>query len=55
MTLFADDIMIYRPIRTPEDFTMLQADIDNLTSLTEQNFLQFNAEKCKSTHADLLY
>ena len=47
MTLFADDIMIYRPIRTPEDFIMLQSDIDSLTSWTEQNFLQFNADKCK--------
>ena len=49
MTLFADDIMIYRPIRTPEDFIMLQSDIDSLTSWTEQNFLQFNADKCKYT------
>ena len=49
MTLFADDIMIYRPIRTPEDFTMLQSDIDSLTSWTEQNFLQFNVDKCKYT------
>ena len=47
MTLFADDIMIHRPIRTPEDFDMLQLDIDNLASWTDQNFLQFNASKCK--------
>jgi len=32
MTLFADDIMIYRPICTPEDIAMLQSDIDSLTS-----------------------
>ena len=37
----------YRPIHTPEDFTVLQSDIDSLTSWTEQNFLQFNADKCK--------
>ena len=47
MTLFADDIMIYRPICTPEDLAMLQSDIDSLTSWTGQNFLQFNADKCK--------
>ena len=47
MTLFTDDIMIYRPIHTPEDLAMLQSDIDSLTSWTEQNFLQFNADKCK--------
>ena len=39
MTLFADDIMIYRPICTPEDLAMLQSGIDSLTSWTEQNFL----------------
>ena len=49
MTLFADDIMIYRPICTPEDIAMLQSDIDSLTSWTDQNFLQFNADKCKGT------
>ena len=47
MTLFADDIMIHGPICTPEDFTMLQSDIHSLTSWTEQNFLRFNADKCK--------
>jgi len=39
--------MIYRPIRMPEDFALLQSDIDKLASWTEQNFLQFNADKCK--------
>ena len=28
MTVFADDITIYRPIHTPEDLAMLQSDID---------------------------
>ena len=32
MTIFADDIMIYRPIRTPEDLAILQSDIDTPTS-----------------------
>ena len=41
MALSADNIMIYRPIRTPEDHAILQSDIDSLTFLTEQNFLQF--------------
>ena len=31
----------------PEDFALLQSDIDKLASWTEQNFLQFNADKCK--------
>jgi len=47
MPIFADVIMIYRPIRMPEDFALLQSDIDKLASWMEQNFLQFNADKCK--------
>ena len=47
MTLFGDDIMIYRSICTPEDLAILQFDIDILISWTEQNFLQFNADTCK--------
>jgi len=49
ITPFADDIMIYRPICTPEDLVMLQSDIDSLTSWADQNFLQFNADKYKYT------
>jgi len=48
MTLFADGIMIYRQNCTPDQvLAMLQSDIDSLTSWTDQNFLQFNADKCK--------
>ena len=36
MTLFADDIMICRPICTSEDLAILQSDIDSLTAWTEQ-------------------
>jgi len=42
-----DNIMIYRPIHTPEDLVMLQSDIDSLACWTDQSFLQFNADKCK--------
>ena len=41
MSIFADNIMIYRPIHTPEDFALLQSDIDKLASWMEQNFLHF--------------
>ena len=48
MTLFADGIMIYRQNCIPDQvLAMLQSDIDSLTSWTDQNFLQFNADKCK--------
>ena len=34
MTLYADDIMLYRPIYTPADHSLLQQDIDDSTWTT---------------------
>ena len=34
--LFADDILLYQPIRTPNDHLQLQGDLDTLTIFTEQ-------------------
>ena len=47
MSLYADDIMLYRPIRSPVDYHSLQLDIDNLCAWTNENFMKFNASKCK--------
>ena len=30
MTLYADDIMLYRPIYTPADYSLAQQDIDDI-------------------------
>ena len=47
MTLFADDMMLYRPIHTVADFRLLQTDIDKLCNWTDNNLLKFNSRKCK--------
>ena len=46
MFLFADDIMLYCPVRNA---AILQSDIDKISVWTESqsNYLQFNAQKCK--------
>ena len=41
LSLFADDMLLYRPIRSPVDYQHLQIDIDCLCDWTELNYLQF--------------
>ena len=43
MTLFADDMMLYRPIYIAADFRLLQTDIDKLCNGTDKNLLKFNS------------
>ena len=47
MSLYADDVMLYRVIRTASDYLALQLDINNLCAWTDDNLLMFNAIKCK--------
>ena len=47
MTIFADDITLYRPIYTAADYDLVQTDIDSLCSWTDNNLLRLNAIKCK--------
>ena len=47
--LFADDCLIYHPIRDSQDQVTLQHDLDNLTRWSNQWGMQFNAAKCKVT------
>jgi len=37
LSLFADDMLLYRPIRSPVDYQHLQIDIDCLCDWTELN------------------
>ena len=39
--------MLYRPTRSVTDYALLQHDIDSIAWWTDQNFLDFNANKCK--------
>ena len=46
-TLYADDVMLYRIIRSQVDFVALQINVDTLCVWTDENCLNFNAMKCK--------
>ena len=43
---FADDCILYRQIRTPDDCTTLQPDIDKLHHWSHTWQMAFNAKKC---------
>ena len=47
ISLFADDIALYRIIRSSSDYLELQTDIDSITTCIESKYLKFNASKCK--------
>jgi len=47
MSLFADDLMLYRPIYSATDYHLLQMDIDKLSVWSDNNLLKFNGRKCK--------
>ena len=47
LTVYADDMLLYRPITCQGDFAALQEDINKLDSWIEANYLQFNISKCK--------
>ena len=38
MSLFADNIMLYRPVRNATDYPILQSDNDKISIWTESNF-----------------
>ena len=47
ISLFADDIALYRPIQSPADYTVLQADITAISLYIESNrHLKLHADKC---------
>ena len=47
ITLYADDVLLFRIINSPEDFVALQEDIDKIGSWSRANFLTLNRTKCK--------
>ena len=47
ITLYADDILLFKPIRKKEDYKDIQQDIDTLYTWSASSRLIFNSEKCK--------
>ena len=45
--LFADDILLYQPIRTPDNHLQLQEDLNTLTKWASDWKMTFNIPKCK--------
>jgi hypothetical protein len=46
-SLFADDCLMYRKVRSTSDCTQLQEDLDNLIQWEQQWQMQFNPDKCE--------
>ena len=55
--LFADDILLYRTIKNPNDHKILQEDLNTLTKWANAWLMEFNIPKCNilqiSTHLEL--
>ena len=49
--LFADDCIIYRPIKSKKDTELLQSDLDSVGSWEKIWLMQFNADKCFTMRA----
>ena len=47
LVLYADDILLYHPIHTTGDYSIIQADIDALSRWATLNYMTFNTDKCK--------
>jgi len=45
--LYADDILLYRAIKSKEDYMAFQKVVDALNSWSNDNYLKFNPTKCK--------
>ena len=52
LTMYADDILLYKPISQPEDYFGLQADIDAIQDCISTNYLTMNPHKCKYLKKD---
>ena len=47
LNLYADDMLLYKPVGRPEDFNRLQIDIDHIRVWVSNNHLALNSDKCK--------
>ena len=48
MSLFADDIALYRVIKTPADYVALQDDVNSVSTVISSKYLHFNKTKCRT-------
>jgi len=50
LVLYADDILLYRPISCSSNYHLFQADINGISNWATQNKMTFNVSKCKAMH-----
>ena len=63
LNLFADDMLLYKPITSQHDYQSLQEDVNRIQEWVNTNYLSLNPSKCKcmlvtrrkSTHTTSLY
>ena len=48
LVMYADDILLYRPIRRASDYQLLQQDVEALGEWANNNYLTFNPAKLKA-------
>ena len=48
LIVYADDMLLYKPIRCTQDLVDLQSDTDKIGQWTRDNFLTLNSSKCKT-------
>ena len=48
MNLFADDIALYRVIKSPADYNLLQDDVNSVSNIISAKYLHFNKTKCRT-------
>ena len=48
LNLYADDMLLYKPVKSPEDFRHIQSDIDCISDWVSCNNLTLNPNKCKT-------
>ena len=47
ITMYADDLLLYREINCPEDYLKLQQDVNRIANWVDVNKLTLNSKKCK--------
>ena len=48
LSLYADDMLLYKEINSLNDYTDLQTVINKISSWADANYLEFNTNKCKT-------
>ena len=49
LNLFADDMLLYKPITSQHDYQSLQEDVNRIQEWVNTNYLSLNSSKCKCT------